>query len=477
MPRFSRHFGLRGSQAELDFVDVELDRDNKLFVDPFAVSQRLDRWGQDAHAVLVAFFQLVIDRIRAGKGVEARQLLSQLREPNETRLGLSRAKPRGAGIGSGQADELYGALCRSQAVKTGFISSLEECELMIEGFGHDKISDLTTNILRGKLAAYTQDQCVLHGVPVREVSVGPTFNMDSGLWINDYLRLPVRSGRPIILVPKSIARYKPAYNHESYYRHFALDFLQSEHLRAGSALVHTLRNGKRKVYKKELEQRYPCTKSFLFEFSKEHPEVLAEYRDELSRMEVAGPRSVVDEDDERILAGALRRAVANIEIGNAAASEYHRLMVGILEFVFFPKLLGPRKEVEIHEGRKRIDIVMENAAPSGIFNRLHAVRGIPCSFIFFECKNYGREIANPEMDQISGRFSTNRGRVGFICCRRFDKRALFVKRCRDTFVDGRGLVVAVDDSIVDGLLNLIQSDRREEIDTEIGRLVDEVFLT
>ena len=36
MPTFSTAFGLGKTQLELDFVDVALQRDNRLFIDPFA---------------------------------------------------------------------------------------------------------------------------------------------------------------------------------------------------------------------------------------------------------------------------------------------------------------------------------------------------------------------------------------------------------------------------------------------------------
>lgn len=476
MARFSQHFQLGKSQGEVDFIDVRLDRDNPLFVDPFAVSLRSDRWGADAHGLLVAFFQAVVDRIREGRLESARQLLSNLREPNETRLGLSRGRPQGAGIGRQQADELFDVLRQSQAVHTGVLTSLEECELMLPGIGADKLSDLATNVLRGHLAEYTKDQCELHGVPTRPVAVGPRFELCKHQWENDYLDLPVAEGRPIILVPKSIARYRAAYDHRAYYRHFALDYLQAEHLNAGSSLVHTLRNGRQRVYKKDLEAAYPCTKEFLFQFSRDHPEVLAHYREHLTELERRGISTAVLPEDEPGIARALRAALAATAAGSDAASAYHRLMVGILEFVFFPSLVCPRKELEIHEGRKRIDIVMENAAPTGVFNRLHAVRGLPSAFVAFECKNYTREIANPELDQIGGRFSPNRGKVGFICCRAFDDRARFVQRCRDTFRDDRGLIVAIDDNIVREWLAMIESLRRCELEPAITSLVDEVWL-
>ena len=347
MATFSQEFGLGKSQAELDFVDVELDRDMPLFLDPFAISQHPDHWERDAHDHLVAFFQQLIDGIRAGHGHAARQLLNHLREPNETHLGFSHGRPQGAGIGAYQADKIFEVLQVSQAVQTGFLSSLEECELMIEGIGRDKISDLTTNILRGQLAEYTMAQCELHGVPTRAVAVGPSFQLEQRDWVNQYFPLPVANNRPILLVPKVITRADCAYNHRKYYRDFALNYLQAEHLAAGSGLVRALKNGRRVVLKKDLEARYPCTKEYLFQFSRAHPEVLAEYRDHLAELERRGPHGLIGVDDEPGLAAALSIALDAIVPGNEDASAYHKLMIGILEFVFFPALICPRKEQEI----------------------------------------------------------------------------------------------------------------------------------
>jgi hypothetical protein len=471
---FAQHFGLNKSQAELDFVDIPLNRDVPLFLDPFAISQRTDRWSHEAHALLVSFFQDVIDSIRENRIDHARHLLSFLQEPNETHLGLSQGEPQGAGIGSFQAAQLLNALRQSDAVRTGFLSSLEECELMIEGIGWDKISDLTTNIIRGKLAEYTREQCVLHSIPFRAVNCGASYSTDLHDWTSDYLELPVVNGAAVLLVPKAVARFKLAYDHQVYYRTFALEFLQAQHLAAGSNLVHALRNGKRKVYKKDLKSQFPCTKDYLFRFSKDNPEVLAQYREHLKNVESEALRNV--QEDDRILAGALRAALAAIPTGNDAASEYHKLMIGVLEFVFFPQLVGPRKEQEIHQGRKRIDILMENAATDGIFHRLHSIRGLPCAFVAFECKNYFTDIANPELDQISGRFSPNRGKIGFVCCRRFEDRVRFIERCRDTFRDDRGLVVPVDDATVTTWLWVIESGKRRELDVHLTRPVDEVWV-
>ena len=62
-----------------------------------------------------------------------------------------------------------------------------------------------------------------------------------------------------------------------------------------------------------------------------------------------------------------------------------------------------------------------------------------CPYVYVECKNYTGEVANPEIDQLSGQFSNRRGRVGILTCRELEDN--FIKRCADTYEDERGLVI------------------------------------
>jgi hypothetical protein len=477
MSTFSKVFRINKSQAELDFIDVLINSDTPLFIDPYAISQRRDAWSISCHELIKYFFQLIVESIRAKNHNKAKELLFYLKEPNETHLGFSKKRPQGAGIGRYQAEQLYQAISESSAVKTGFLSSLEECELMIDGISRDKISDLTTNIIRKKLEEYTIAQCDLYNIPIHEVALPPFFSQDENAWVSNYYHLPIYKNKPILLIPKFIARYSLDYDSGDYYNSYVLNFLQAENLSARSSLVRTLKNGKRVVYKKDLKAKYPFSKEFLFAFSKNNPKVLAEYKAALSDLEKDHNEINEGSESEHLLADTLLLALRHIPPGADYASSYHNLMLGILEFIFYPYLIYPRKEKEIHDGRKRIDIVVENGAKSGIFRRLHEIRSIHCPFISIECKNYKTEIANPEIDQLSGRFSRDRGFVGIMCCRSFEDEKLFLKRCIDTFKDGRGLIMYLNDARIAELLTLIKNNNRNQIDSIITGYFDAVHFS
>ena len=75
MPLFSDEFSLNKTQAELDFVDIPIETDIPLFIDPFAISRRVNRWSEGCHRTIITFFEQVIDAIRTGNDTLALNLL------------------------------------------------------------------------------------------------------------------------------------------------------------------------------------------------------------------------------------------------------------------------------------------------------------------------------------------------------------------------------------------------------------------
>jgi hypothetical protein len=234
----------------LDFVDIPLDTDIRLFIDPYALHVSPVDWLRVSGDLIANYFDLLIQTLKRKDETKAMNLLSNLHEPNETRLGLSRGKPSGRGWGFVQAKKLYARLSRSKAVLSGKLKDLSDFELLIPGIGSDKISDLAINVIRGELTAYTLEQCELHDVATENVPAGVYWNPDDERWESHYANLPVYKGKGVILVPKVAVRKRLVPDYEEFYDKYMLKFLEAEHLRAGDALVHTLKNGNPRVYKK-----------------------------------------------------------------------------------------------------------------------------------------------------------------------------------------------------------------------------------
>ncbi|MDR3638882.1 MAG: hypothetical protein P4L84_34070 [Isosphaeraceae bacterium] len=294
--RFSNIHSLNKRQSELDFVDILVDTDIPLFVDPFAFKIGADDWSKECNDLVIGFFQELIDALRGGNQVKARELLANLHEPNETRLGVSRPKPselpQGRGIGDKQAKSLYSAFAKSKAVRTGILTDLSDCELFIEGVSHDKISDITINIIRRKLVKFTQEQCRIWSIPMEMKPTGPCWDDDAKEWRGGFERLPVYRGSPILLVPKRAIRYRMAVDYSEYYdkhiiEHIRQEYERQECVNSAASLTKVLR-GKRRVTKKSVKEKNPSSKAFVREFSEEHPDVLADYKREAEQNVAAG---------------------------------------------------------------------------------------------------------------------------------------------------------------------------------------------
>src|SRR5690606_21638812 len=145
--------------------------------------------------------------------------------------------------------------------------------------------------------------------------------------------------------------------------------------------------------------------------------------------------------------------------GIKGASAYENAIEKFLSALLYPSLSFPVKQDEIHDGRKRIDITYVNDSKIGFFNWIS--RNYPASHIFVECKNYGKEVGNPELDQLSGRFSPSRGKLGILVVRSIENKPLLLQRCKDTATDHRGFILVLEDC---DLKNLAQQRQRIQSD-------------
>jgi len=465
----TEYYDLDRTQAEVDFVDVDVDTDSRIFIDPRAIRLQHGDLQESCVAYLVSFFTEVLDAIRDENQVRVRALMRYLGEPNETHLGFSRGRSKGRGLRGRKTNDIADAISDSKAAQTGMLRDLEDTAFLVPGVNKDLLSDMTTQIIRGPLIKYTQQCCAQYGIPMEAQYGGSVWNPDSLEWEDLYdIPLPRTEDGTLLLIPKSIVRHSPILDNDKYFNGYVAPYLEDEEIGAKSQLVQLLRDGTARVTKKQLRDKYGTSKESVVD------QTLRLDRKPLNRYrEVAGTISsppLVNEDIANTVGVPqvdfleAYGKIAAVRPGRDGATHYHRAVFDLLSAIFYPSLVNFKKEDQIHDGRKRIDITSDNVATVGFFDWLN--RGYHCPIIPIECKNYDHDPANPELDQISGRFSDQRGATGLIVCRAFKDKPLFLERCRDTSRDRRGYILALDDedlkALAEDAARLQFEERREK---------------
>lgn len=240
-----KKYKLNRSQSELDFIDIDINKDIPLFIDPYRISKLSGPFIDEANGIINNYFSYLIELLAAGKYQEARSIFINLNEVNETCLGFSKDKPRGNGFGTKKSDDFFEAIKQSKAVSLGILESLEDIKVFVEGVSSDRLSDMTTNIIRKLLIEYTQNQCQIFNIPLTSgIASGMFWDTNSRTWRQEYTDMLVINGKRYLLVPKIIVTYGDRISAGDYYNHFVLNFLQSENIRNKSDIVQ-YRKGKK----------------------------------------------------------------------------------------------------------------------------------------------------------------------------------------------------------------------------------------
>lgn len=459
--KISDFFKLDASQYELDFVNIDPELDTPLFIDTVLLRNRKDAWSKKASASIKIFFDHFLELLMSGKKERARELFDYLHEPNETCLGLSAGKPRGSAIGDKDGAKLFDIIEQNFSTINSHIENVEDLFIFVDGIGQDKISDIATNVIKSHLLEYTINQCNLWGIPLQDnVSTGFFWDSKQKKWEQDSGKSLVIDGKLILLVPKHVVSFCKRYTPHVLHRRFVLEFLQRDNISRSSPLVKQRKNGNYYVTKKSLEENgYSFSKELINNFVNRHPDVFADFKDWADNISSPENRENLTREDEKeigLIAKYLQEKLKAIPKGNENASSYHKTVVGILDLLLYPDIVSPRIESEIHQGRKRIDITFDNSANQGFFHRLSTIYRTPCQFIMVECKNYSKDVNNPELDQLAGRFSMNRGKFGMLLFRDIKNEDKLIERCRDTYKDDRGIIIPiVDKDLIDMLDNVI----------------------
>ncbi len=477
MTKISEIYGISRSQNELDFVDIDISTDILLFVDPYQLSKYSSPFAVEANKRINSFFAYLIELLIAKQYNKAFDIFSHVGEINETCLGMSQGKPGGRGIGPKNTEAIFSELIKSDAVKLKQMNDLEDLRIFVKGVDKDKISDMSSNIIRDLLIEYTQQQCELHNIPLTpNTPSGFYWDYKTRSWKSCLTDMLVIEGKKYLLVPKLAVSYSNRYTPGVLYNEFTLTFLQDENIRDKTSLVQFRKEKKgyrepfvtkksiKEIHEKQINEDE--FKDWLSNFVEANPKVFSDFKKEAYK----NMKEIDWKEDKAEIAKFLIDELQNIAKGNTDASNYHNAIICILEFIFFPHICNPYKECEVHEGRKRIDIVYDNNSQQGFFFDLMAKFKIPANFIMVECKNYSKDVNNPELDQLSSRFSIKRGQFGLMLCRDADDMKTLLKRCSDTYYDDRGLIIPlVDEDLIIILTDISNNIKNDGLDILVER--------
>lgn len=226
MPSISQHYDYAGPPP---FVDVDTQRDTRIFLDPARI-----RWASAPHpwhllAVeqLETFFDEVSTATLQGVHQRARALLEQFPEPELTHLGLSTAGFHGRGAGAIRSGRIHEALEGDlrALLEVGLLTRLEQLPLFVEGVGADVTSDVATVLIFPALAGFTWD------IASTCESMRLSFRLyEQRVWLPSErewgvgrFELPTLNGEPLLLVPSRWAGPRHLLNHSGFYGNVILE--------------------------------------------------------------------------------------------------------------------------------------------------------------------------------------------------------------------------------------------------------------
>lgn len=209
---FSDVFGVDPADIEsYGALDISLVADLPLFIDPFLLFHSEKPEYQALHQQIIRYMKFLRDQSVTGH-VDDGLLKAwfHFKEVNQTWLGFAVDGNQGSGLGATFARALrqnFGRLLDPEQESITKDYHLEKLCLISGGVGRDRISDFTTNLIKGYLCEYTQAFAKQHMTPeqrrVRVVEKAE-FNYTTRAWMTRTYELPMFRGDFVLLVPADI---------------------------------------------------------------------------------------------------------------------------------------------------------------------------------------------------------------------------------------------------------------------------------
>ena len=208
------------------FVDVAVNDDNLLFIDPCLIERWNDAWAINAMKHINSYFDNLFKAYNAGDRKNMRCLLSHAGEQNATRLGYGNGDNGKGNTADGLLETFQPLEQLISTIKT--IGKAEDLPLLIPGFAEDGMSDLLTNILHECLNEFTVKQMRENGILSNGTKEFYTWDMLACEWKKVKKGVYFVNGKELLLVPKEIVRKNYLFGVGQYFTRIILERMIDE---------------------------------------------------------------------------------------------------------------------------------------------------------------------------------------------------------------------------------------------------------
>ena len=254
----------RKGHVNFDFVDVQLDSDNRIFIDPVVLGNATDEWSIDANKCVQSFFDSLFEAL---KNNQSDNLFDHAHEQNATKFGYGNGQNGKGKTADGLEDALSKLKNLVHAIPT--ISKGEDIPVLVEGFAEDCMSDLLTNILHEQLNVFTAQQMKRWGVPADLMKTFWTWDMENSIWKQVTKECWLYKGRELLMVPKWIVRKNYLFKAHQYLYGVIIERMQAENGWEDMKKIDVLNNMPKNNEHWEYET--------VIQYTKQYPDALDEY--------------------------------------------------------------------------------------------------------------------------------------------------------------------------------------------------------
>lgn len=302
---------------DIPFVDIIPYTDIGLYLDPILIDSSEDPFIKNCSNTIDDFFSCVAEACESKDYESLSYLLRFGREKNATHLGMAEITPYGKGASPEILERVFMTLSKAYQRAASTIPRPSALNVLIKNFGDDRMSDLLTNILLGKLYEFTDSIKDEYNIPQEECrrNLGYYWNVEEHSWCPLIARPFVVDGIDFILVPKNIVRSRLCCTVSSYLWHRYIPRRQDYHQENRTSLsqrkysrkkgFYVAKPTKKMVYSAEISGQN--TKDIANDYFNENPESFDSLIDEFIFYARQGKYTMLDSELDRIVANKLRK--------------------------------------------------------------------------------------------------------------------------------------------------------------------------